>query len=172
VVHFENELGEMRQLALLMVLRWQRPIAVTKSKYEVGNNEEVLKTSREFYELCVAEFGEENEHTIDAGIDYAVSLHNANQGGVARKLLTKLLVSSKRVLGPHHIPPRRLNQSTKKSLKLPPMKIDGHYLLVIWGIKILGKNGAWPLIVSINLGCRFKCRSYFLSACNRYQEKG
>ena len=116
MVHFENELGEMRQLALLMVLRWQRPIAVTKSKYEVGNNEEVLKTSREFYELCVAEFGEENDYTIDAGIEYAIFLLKANRGGDARELLTKLLVTSKRVLGPHHnttttIPPRGLNQS-------------------------------------------------------------
>jgi len=38
-----------------------------------NNEEELLKMSREFYELRVVEFGEENDYTIDAGIDLPFS---------------------------------------------------------------------------------------------------
>jgi len=82
----------------------KRNIAIVKSKYEGGNNinEELLRASQEIYELRVAELGEHHVDTIDAVIIYAVHLHKANRGDEARELLTKLLATSKRVLGPHH----------------------------------------------------------------------
>lgn len=49
-------------------------IAVARSTNEDDNNEEeLLKMSREFYELRVVEFGEEYDYTIDAGIDLPFS---------------------------------------------------------------------------------------------------
>ena len=82
----------------------KRNIAIVKSKYEGGNNinEELLRASQEIYELRVAELGEHHVDTIDAVRIYAVHLHKANRGDEARELLTKLLATSKRVLGPHH----------------------------------------------------------------------
>jgi hypothetical protein len=78
-------------------------IAFAKSKYEGGNNnEEVLKASKELYEMRVAEYGEEHELTIDAGVQFATVLQNANRWGEAMELLMKLLATSKQVLGPHH----------------------------------------------------------------------
>lgn len=61
-----------------------------------------MKTYQKLYELRVAEFGEENELTIVTGKNYAFNLHKANRGMEARDLLTKLLVTSKQVLGPNH----------------------------------------------------------------------
>ena len=92
----------------------KRNIALAKSKYE-GDNTEVLKASQELFELRVAEFGEENDYTIDAGIEYAIFLLKANRGGDARELLTKLLVTSKRVLGPRHNTTKRVESELKKS---------------------------------------------------------
>jgi hypothetical protein len=81
----------------------QANITTAKSKYEGGNNnEELVKASRELYELRIAELGEENEYTIRTGRQYAIDLHNANRETEARELLTKLLVTSKQVLGPDH----------------------------------------------------------------------
>jgi hypothetical protein len=79
-------------------------IALAKSKYEGSNNnnEEMLKTSRELYELRVAKHGEGSELAIDSGRIYAVNLQKANRGDEARELLTKLLVTSKQVLGSDH----------------------------------------------------------------------
>jgi hypothetical protein len=78
-------------------------IAIAKSKYESGsNNEELLKASQEMYELRIAELGEEDEYTIEAGKIYAFDLRKANHGDEARELLKKLLAMSKQVLGPHH----------------------------------------------------------------------
>jgi hypothetical protein len=54
------------------------------------------------YELRVAANGKEDELTIHAGKVYAIDLRNANRGDEARELLTKLLATSKQVLGPHH----------------------------------------------------------------------
>jgi hypothetical protein len=54
------------------------------------------------YEIRVAEFGEENEYTIISGKNYAIDLHKAKRRGEAMELLTKLLATSKQVLGPHH----------------------------------------------------------------------
>ena len=78
-------------------------IDIAKSRYEGGrNNEKRLKLSEDLYKVRVADLGEEHEYTINAGIGYAVSLHVVNRGGEARELLTKLLATSKQVLGPHH----------------------------------------------------------------------
>jgi hypothetical protein len=78
-------------------------IAVARSKYEGGNNnEELLKASQELYELRIAEDGEEDEHTIDAGRQYAEILQRANRREEARELLMKLLATSKQVFGSDH----------------------------------------------------------------------
>jgi hypothetical protein len=77
-------------------------IALAKSKYEGGSNEEVLKASEELYKVRVAKHGEKHEQTIHAGKKYAIDLHNANRRDEARELLMKLLATSKQVLGPHH----------------------------------------------------------------------
>ena len=78
-------------------------IAVAKSVYESGNSEEeLIKASRELYKSRVAKFGEENDYTIIAGKIYALRLQEANRRDEARVLLTKLLATSKQVLGPCH----------------------------------------------------------------------
>jgi len=104
VTHFEKELevsetiGDDEGIATA-----KSNIALAKSNYEVGNNnDELLKASRELYEMCVAEQGEGSKLTIHAGKNYAEILQKANRGGEARELLTKLLAISKQVLGPHH----------------------------------------------------------------------
>ena len=103
VTHFENALevhvsiGDDEGIAIA-----KRNRAVATSKYEGGNSEELLKTSRELYEIRIAEYGEESEYTIFAGKNYAIDLQNANRGDEARELLMKLLATSKQVLGPHH----------------------------------------------------------------------
>ena len=61
-----------------------------------------METSRELYELRIAELGEEDKFTIRAGTNYARRLRKANRGDEARELLTKLLATSKQVLGPDH----------------------------------------------------------------------
>jgi hypothetical protein len=77
--------------------------AIAKSIYEGGNNnEELMKTSRELYEMRVAKHGEGSELAIIAGKIYAIHLHNANREDEARDLLTKSLAMSKQVLGLHH----------------------------------------------------------------------
>jgi hypothetical protein len=104
VTHFENALevhetiGNARGVATA-----KANIALAKSKYEGGNNnEEMLKASQELYELRIAKLGEKNEYTIHAGRKYAIRLRKTNRGDEARELLTKLLATSKQVLGPHH----------------------------------------------------------------------
>jgi hypothetical protein len=104
VAHFEKNLkvletiGDDEGIAIA-----NRNIAIAKSKYVGGNNnEELLNASRELYELRAAKFGEEHEYTIDAGRNYALELYDANRGVEAMDLLMKLLAMSKQVLGPHH----------------------------------------------------------------------
>jgi hypothetical protein len=78
-------------------------IALAKSMYEGGNNnEDLLKTSQDTYKLRVAELGEEHEQTIEAGKFYAINLQKASRGDESRKLLFKLLATSKQALGSHH----------------------------------------------------------------------
>jgi hypothetical protein len=104
VTHFEKELevfeaiGNDEGVATAKI-----SIAAAKSKYAVGNNnEELVRASQELYELRIAEDGEGNEYTIDAGKFYAQRLQKANRLEEARELLMKLLATSKQVLGPHH----------------------------------------------------------------------
>jgi hypothetical protein len=103
-VHFHKDLkvceaiGDADGIAIA-----KQNIALAKSKYEDDNNyEELSKASREVYELRIAEYGEDDEYTIHAGKDYAIALWQANRGEEAMELLTKLLITSKQVLGPHH----------------------------------------------------------------------
>jgi hypothetical protein len=104
VAHFENQLEVNEAIGFVGGIATAKSnIAAAKSKYERGNNnEELLKTNKELYEMRVAELGEEHEYTILAGRSYAIALRNAKRGEEARGLLTKLLVTSKQVLGPHH----------------------------------------------------------------------
>jgi hypothetical protein len=80
----------------------KKNIALAKSRYECGGNDEELLMSQELYELRVSKYGEENEYTIGAGQSYAVNLQKANRRGEARDLLIKLLSTSKQVFGPDH----------------------------------------------------------------------
>jgi hypothetical protein len=81
----------------------KRNIAIAKSKYADGNNnEELIKASREVYELRVTKLGEEHEDTIDAGKIYALRLQTANCREEAGELLMKLLATSKQVFGSDH----------------------------------------------------------------------
>jgi hypothetical protein len=104
VVHFEKSLqvckaiGDDEGIAMS-----KNNIALAKSKCDDGNNnEELLKVSKELYELRIAEYGEEHKYTIRAGKNYAINLRKANRGEEARELLTKLLATSKQILGSHH----------------------------------------------------------------------
>jgi hypothetical protein len=115
VTHFENQLevnesiGDAEGIATAKI-----NIAIAKSKYEGGRNiEEALKASRELYELRVAEWGEEHEYTVNDGIDYAVYLRKANRGGEAREFLTKLLATSKQILGLHHNTTKKVESELK-----------------------------------------------------------
>jgi hypothetical protein len=117
VTHFEKdlkvceEIGDGEGIAMA-----QANIAIAKSKYEGGSNneEELLMTSRELYEMRVAELGEENEFTINSGRNYAILLLQANREGEARELLSKLLITSKQVLGPHHNKTKEVEKEFKK----------------------------------------------------------
>jgi hypothetical protein len=104
VAHFENArevyeaIGDANGIAVS-----KANIAIAKSKYEGGNNnEEVLKANKELYELRVSEDGDEDEYTIRAGKHYAINLQKSNRGEEARELLTKLLATSKQVFGSDH----------------------------------------------------------------------
>jgi hypothetical protein len=103
VVHFERVLVVCKAIGDDQgIASAKSNIALAKSKYKGGSNEEELKASQELYEILVAKYGEEHEYTILAGKNYAIDLHKANRGDEARDLLTKLLAMSKQVLGPEH----------------------------------------------------------------------
>jgi hypothetical protein len=103
VAHFNKDLKVNEAIGnAVRIATAKSNIALAKSEYEGGNNEELLKASQELYEMGVAELGEENEYTIRDGKNYAIHLRKANRGDEARELLTKLLATSKQVLGPHH----------------------------------------------------------------------
>ena len=103
LTHFEKQLKVYEAIGNVDdIATAKASIALAKSKYEGGSNEEVLKANEELYQLRVAKFGEKNEYTIRAGAMYAVELQDANRGGEATELLTKLLITSKQVLGLHH----------------------------------------------------------------------
>jgi hypothetical protein len=104
VVHFEKFLKVCKAIGNDEgIATAKNNIAIAKSKYEGGNNnEEVMKASQELYEMRVAELGKEDAVTIRAGRNYAIHLQNANRREEARDLLTKLLAMSKQVFGLHH----------------------------------------------------------------------
>jgi hypothetical protein len=106
VTHFENQLEVCEAIGIAEgIAAAKAGLAYAKSKYEGGrnNNEELLRASQDLYEeKRVAQIGEGGEYTIEAGKFYAINLRKANCGDEARELLTKLLATSKQVLGPHH----------------------------------------------------------------------
>jgi hypothetical protein len=116
MVHFEKTLevykaiGDDEGIAMS-----KNNIAVAKSKYEDGNNNEVLKASQELYKLRIAEYGDEDEQTIGAGRNYAFRLRTANRGDEARELLTKLLAKSKQVFGSDHNTTKDIESELKKN---------------------------------------------------------
>jgi len=103
VTHFEEYLEVFEAIGDAEgIAHAKASIAIAKSMYEGGSNEEVLEASQELYELRVAELGEKNELTIDSGKVYAMKLQDADRRDEARELSVKLLATSKQVLGPHH----------------------------------------------------------------------
>jgi hypothetical protein len=103
VTHFEKYLKVYKAIGHVEGIATAKAnIAIAKSMYEGGSNHEMLKASRECYELCVAKHGEEQECTIHAGKIYALRLQKADRGEEARELLTKLLATSKQVFGSDH----------------------------------------------------------------------
>jgi RING-variant domain len=104
VVHLENQLEADEAIGNVDGIATAKSnIAYAKSMYEgENNNEELLTASQELYESRVSTYGEEHEYTIGVGKVYAIYLQRANRGDEARELLTKLLSTSKQVLGPHH----------------------------------------------------------------------
>jgi len=74
-------------------------VAFAKLKYEgINNNEELLESSRELYELRIAELGEEDHLTILAGTNYAFASRMQTVG----MSVIEVASTSKQVLGPHH----------------------------------------------------------------------
>jgi hypothetical protein len=106
VVHFE------RVLVVCEAIGDDQGIASAKSNIALAKSvgkqvdgdrtEELLNASRELYQLGVTKSGEENASTIYSGYLHAKRLKDANRREEARELLTKLFVTSKQVLGPHH----------------------------------------------------------------------
>ena len=103
VAHFEKQIevykaiGDDEGIAMA-----KDHIAAAKARIEGVNSYEELKELQEAYEMRVAKHGEEKESTISVGKNFAILLRNANRGDEARQLLTKLLATSKQVLGPNH----------------------------------------------------------------------
>jgi hypothetical protein len=116
VAHFEKDLEVCEAIGDADgVVTAKRFIAVARSKYDDGHNDELLKASRDLYEFRIAEDGEESEYTIISGKNYAVNLHRANHGGEAKILLMKLLATSKQVFGPHHITTKRVESALQRA---------------------------------------------------------
>jgi MoaA/NifB/PqqE/SkfB family radical SAM enzyme len=87
------------------------------SKYEGDNTEELLRTFKELYDLGVAQHGEDHERTIITGQIYSLILQNANREDEARELLTKLLATSKQILGSHHKFTKEIESALKKMMR-------------------------------------------------------
>jgi hypothetical protein len=104
VVYFEKSLQVLEAIGdTVHIAAAKHNIAIARSKYDDGNNdEELMKAYQELYEMRVAEWGEEHYYTITAGKNYARILVKASRREEARDLLTKLLATSKQVLGPHY----------------------------------------------------------------------
>ena len=93
-------------------------IAAAKSLFVGDNTEELVKASQELYETRVAEYGYEDDYTIDAGIDYAINLRKANRGDEARDLLTMLFTTSKQILGPQHNTTKRVESELEEVIEV------------------------------------------------------
>jgi hypothetical protein len=117
VVHFENQLRVNEANANYEGIATAKGnIAYAKSMYEGGNNnEEVLKSTHDVYKLRAAEYGEGSKVAIDAGKVYAMKLQDAHRGGEATELLTKLLATSMRVLGPNHSTTKQVESVFKRT---------------------------------------------------------
>jgi hypothetical protein len=104
IAHFERDLKVCKAIGDADGIATAKSnIAFSKSMYKGGNNnEELIKAHQELYELRIAEHGDVHEYTIDAGKIYAIDLQKANRREEARELLTKLLATSKQVLGSDH----------------------------------------------------------------------
>ena len=114
VTHFEKDLKVCKTIGDVEgIVNAKGNIAIAKSIYEDDNSEELLETSRELYKVRVAELGEGNEYTIEVGKFNAINLQKANREEEARELLTKLLATSKQVLGTNH----KTTKNIKLSLK-------------------------------------------------------
>jgi len=114
VAHFEKYLKVCKTISDADgIATAKQNIAIAKSKYEGGMNSETLKASEELYEMRVAEHGEGNEYTIEAGKFYAINLQKANREEEARELFTKLLATSKQVLGTNHKTTKNIELSLK-----------------------------------------------------------
>jgi hypothetical protein len=83
VVHFENQIEVYEAIGHAEgVATAKANVAIAKAMYEDdNNNEEVLVTRRELYEMNVAKYGEEHAFPIDSGVKYASALQRANRGG-------------------------------------------------------------------------------------------
>jgi hypothetical protein len=119
VTHFEKDLKVCEAIGdTVRIATAKANIAIAKSKYESGSNEELLKASKDVYELRIAEIGDENEFTISAGRQYAIDLRKANRETEARELLTKLIATSKQVFGSDHKTTKEVESSLKEVIKV------------------------------------------------------
>jgi hypothetical protein len=116
VTHFEKALERHKAIGFIDGIATAKSnIAIAKSEYEGGNKkEEKLTMYRELYEMRVAKHGEGSELAINSGVIYAVHLQKADCGDEARDLLTKLLATSKQVLGPHHNTTKKVEAALSK----------------------------------------------------------
>ena len=80
-------------------------IAMAMAEYE-GNssvsNEEAIENDQEMYKRMTRGFGEGSPDSVQAGVNLANTLDEANRFLEAERLLTKLAVMSRRVHGPDH----------------------------------------------------------------------
>jgi hypothetical protein len=119
MAYFENQLRLYEAIGNVEgIASAKSNIACARSKYEGGSNEELLKTSKELYDLRVAKNGEEDEYTIIAGKNHALRLQKVDRGDEARELLTKLLATSKRVLGPNHNTTKKVESELKQVVEV------------------------------------------------------
>ena len=104
LTHFEKQLKVYEAIGNVDGIATAKSnIVLAKTKCKGGkNNEESFKAFKELYESYVSEYGEDSDYTICAGEKYAIELVKAFRGDEARELLTKLLATSKQVLGLHH----------------------------------------------------------------------
>jgi len=76
-------------------------LALAKSNYKKDNNAST-EECQELYKRCVDAFGKGNPHSIQTGVNLAVSLRKANRTIEAQGLLKMISATSKQVHGPNH----------------------------------------------------------------------